>query len=300
MPTSWTDLLGSGVVVLDGGLSTQVESRGHSTDDPLWTGRVLVQDPDAITRAHRDFVEAGARIVVTASYQVSRAGFAASGREPAAADAALLASIEAARAATSGTSCLVAASVGPYGAILHDGSEYRGRYGLPREALVDFHAERLSVLAVGRPDLLAVETIPDVEEADALVRVLAGHADVPAWMTFSAADDARTCAGQPIEDAVSVAASAPSVVAVGINCTDPAHISGLVTRMRAVTSLPVIVYPNAGGAWNAADGTWDVAPGTLFPRSLVDEWREAGVAAIGGCCGTDAGVIADLAGQLDD
>ncbi len=300
MPSSWTDLFIDPVVVLDGGLSTQVESRGHSTDDPLWTGRVLVQDPDAITRAHRDFVEAGARVVVTASYQVSRAGFVASGLEAAAADDALLASIDAARAATNGTTCLVAASVGPYGAILHDGSEYRGRYGLPHQALVDFHAERLSVLAEGRPDLLAVETIPDVDEAEALVQVLAGHPDIPAWMTFSAADDAHTCAGQTIEAAVSVAAAAPSVVAVGINCTDPAHVTGLVRRMRAVTSLPVIVYPNAGGTWDAADASWNVAPGTPFPRSLVHEWREAGVSAIGGCCGTDAGVIADVAGQLGD
>ena len=298
MPAAWSDLFVEPVVVLDGGLSTQVESRGHSTDNPLWTGQVLVQNPDAITRAHRDFVEAGARVVVTASYQVSRAGFVAAGRSRDEADSALLASIEAARAATSDSSCLVAASVGPYGAILHDGSEYRGRYGLERAALVDFHAERLSVLAQGRPDLLAVETIPDVEEAEALVRALAAHPDLPAWMTFSAADHERTCAGQPIEVAAEVAASAPNVVAVGINCTDPAYVSGLVRRMRAVTSLPVIVYPNAGGQWSAADSSWDVASGTVLDPALVNDWRAAGVAAIGGCCGTDAGVIADLAHQL--
>jgi homocysteine S-methyltransferase len=300
MPSSWIDMFGTDVVVLDGGLSTQLESRGHAMDDPLWTGRVLVQQPEEITHAHRAFVHAGARVVVSASYQVSRAGFVRAGMQAAAADAALLSSIEAARAATIGTTCLVAASVGPYGAILHDGSEYRGRYGLSRAALIDFHADRLSVLAEGRPDLLAVETIPDVDEGAALAEVLAAYPGLPAWMTFSASDDARTCAGQPIEEAVSAAASAANVVAVGINCTDPVHVSGLVERMRAVTSLPIIAYPNVGGVWNPTSSSWDVPSGVAFPSRQVDEWRGIGVAAIGGCCGTDAGVIAELTRQLAD
>ena len=298
MQRTWSDLVGDSVVVLDGGLSTQLESRGHAMDDPLWTGRVLVQNPSAITRAHRDYVEAGARVLVTASYQVSRRGFAEAGLSPGAADEALVASIEAARVATVGQSCLVAASVGPYGAILHDGSEYRGRYGVARQALVDFHAERLDVLVRGRPDLLAVETIPDVDEAEALVEVLGEHSDVPAWMTFSAGDDSRTCAGQPIEDAVHVASSAPNVVAIGINCTEPGHVSGLIRRMRVVSSLPIVVYPNAGGVWSPTDSSWNVPSGPPLRRELVDDWCRAGAAAIGGCCGTDAGVIADLARQL--
>ena len=150
----------------------------------------------------------------------------------------------------------VAASVGPYGAILHDGSEYRGHYGRTRQQLADFHRERLDVLVAPRPDLLAVETIPDVAEAEALVDVLADHPTVPAWMTFSAADDAHLCAGQPIEEAVAVASSAPSVMAVGVNCTDPRHVAGLFRRIRGECDLPVVVYPNAGGRWDAADGQW--------------------------------------------
>ena len=155
-----------------------------------------------------------------------------------------------------GSGARVAASVGPYGAILHDGSEYRGRYGRTHRQLVDFHRERLDVLAATAPDLLAIETIPDVDEAAALVDVLADHPDLPAWMSFSAADDARTCAGQPIEEAVAVASSSPTVMALGINCTDPRHVRSLVERMRAATSLPIVVYPNAGGEWDASDGLW--------------------------------------------
>ena len=154
----WLDLFGEGPVVLDGGLSTQLEAHGHRLLDPLWTGRVLLEDPAAITRAHADFVASGADVVISASYQVSRRGFESAGLTPGSADAALISSIEAARRATEGTSARVAASVGPYGAILHDGSEYRGRYGLSHDELVEFHGERLAVLATGGADLLAVET----------------------------------------------------------------------------------------------------------------------------------------------
>ena len=294
MTTVWTDLFSNRPVVVDGGLSTQLEAQGHDVSGALWTGRVLLEDPGAVTRAHAAYVQAGADAVITASYQVSRAGFEASGLTSVQADAALLASIAAARDAAAGTSVRVAASVGPYGAILHDGSEYRGRYGLSHQRLVDFHRERIDVLAGGGPDLLAVETIPDVDEAVALVDVLADHPGLPAWMCFSAADAERTCAGQPIEDAVAAAVSAPSVVAVGINCTDPRHIVGLVSRMRTVTDLPIVVYPNAGGAWDPVDGTWHESGDGVFPDEIVRSWQAAGATAIGGCCGTDARAIAAI------
>ncbi len=297
--TTWTDLFGAAPVVLDGGLSTQLERRGQDISGPLWTGQALLTDPGAVTGAHADYVRAGADVIISASYQISRAGFDRAGLGRDAADAALAASTAAARQAVAGSDARVAASVGPYGAILHDGSEYRGRYGLTRQALVDFHRERLDVLAATSPDLLAVETIPDVDEADALVEVLADHPDLPAWMCFSAGDDERTCAGQRIEEAVAAAMAAPSVVAVGINCTDPRHIAGLVGRMRAVSELPIVVYPNAGGAWDPADGQWHEAGPAGFPSEIVEAWRLAGATAIGGCCGTDDRTITALAAQLD-
>jgi len=295
MPAAWSDLFVDPVVVLDGGLSTQVESRGHPTDNPLWTGQVLVQDPDAITRAHRDFVEAGARVVVTASYQVSRAGFVAAGRSRDEADSALLASIEAARAATSDSSCLVAASVGPYGAILHDGSEYRGRYGLERAALVDFHAERLSVLAQGRPDLLAVETLPDVDEAEAIVECLADYPELPAWISVSCVDDATTCADQPVEEAVRAAEGAPTVVAVGVNCTPPQHVSGILDRMAATTDLALVAYPNSGRGWDPRTG-WS-GTGVAMSDDDVRAWARR-AAFVGGCCGVGPADIARVAALL--
>lgn len=298
MSSQWSTMLGSGPVVIDGGLSTQLEARGHDVHDHLWTGRVLLDDPRAITRAHADYVEAGAQVLISSSYQVSRAGFMAEGLTAADADAALLASIAAARDAASGTDVLVAASVGPYGAILHDGSEYRGRYGLGHDALVDFHAERLEVLAQGAPDLLAIETIPDVDEVRALVEVLDGFPDLPAWVTFSAADAEHTCAGQRIEEAAAVASSASSVMAIGINCTDPRHVEGLVRRMRSATDLALVVYPNAGGSWDPGTGLWEDSASPGFAPALVEAWRQAGAVGIGGCCGTDASAIAALSDQL--
>jgi homocysteine S-methyltransferase len=304
MTYSWTDLFGTAPVVVDGGLSTQLEVLGEDTSGILWTGRVLLDNPHAVQRAHADFVAAGAGVVVTASYQVSRWGFEQAGMTADEADAALRASTMAARAAVEGvpgSGARVAASVGPYGAILHDGSEYRGRYGRTHRQLVDFHRERLDVLATTRPDLLAIETIPDVDEAAALVEALADHPGLPAWMSFSAMDDTHTCAGQPIEEAVAVASSSPSVIAVGINCTDPRHVLPLVERMRAAVAVPIVVYPNAGGEWDAADGLWHGTTadgGAAFPDEVVRAWIDAGATAVGGCCGTDARSISRVAGVL--
>lgn len=289
---SWQQVFGDRLVILDGGLSTQLAELGQDTSGALWTGRALLENPSAVTRAHADFVDAGADVVISASYQLSREGFEREGLSREDADAALRASTQAARAAVAGSDARVAASVGPFGAILHDGSEYRGNYGRTRQELADFHAERLAVLAETAPDLLAVETIPDVVEAEAIVDVLAEHGSLPAWMTFSAVDGAHVCAGQRIEEAVAVASSCPSIIGVGVNCTDPRYITELVTRIAGVTSLAIVVYPNAGGTWDAEREAWQgVGDGSAFPQAWVDEWVAAGARAIGGCCGTDADAI---------
>jgi homocysteine S-methyltransferase len=300
---SWQHVFGDDVVVVDGGMSTQLTRRGQDISGNLWTGRALVDDARAVMLAHADYIAAGADVVITASYQVSRPGFVAAGLTAADADAALAASIGAARSAADASArpVRVAASVGPYGAILHDGSEYRGNYGLSRQQLVDFHRERIDVLLAAGPDLLAIETIPDVREAEALVDVLA-DLDVPAWLTFSATEGGRTCAGQPIQEAVVVASSSPAVVATGINCTDPRLITDLVSRIRSAISLPIVVYPNAGGSWDAEDGEWhggvSVDASDAFPSHVLADWRAAGAVAIGGCCGTDAATISHVAREL--
>ncbi len=150
----------------------------------------------------------------------------------------------------------VAASIGPYGAMLADGSEYRGRYGLTVTQLKDFHRDRLRVLAGTDADVLAVETIPEVEEAAAVAALLAETPGAAAWVSFSCADGQRIRSGAPIEEAVAAVATTPAVLAVGINCTAPEHVPELIGRIAAVTALPVVVYPNSGEAWDAAGRAW--------------------------------------------
>lgn len=236
---------------------------------------------------------------MTASYQVSREGFVAAGRSAAQADAALRAAVDVARAATSGREACVAASVGPYGATLHDGSEYRGRYGVSHDRLVDFHGERLEVIAASEPDLLAIETIPDLDEVRALVDVLSDFTDVPAWLTMSCADGDRTSAGQPIEELVALVASTPTIRAVGVNCTAPEHVESLLTRLSDAGAAALVAYPNSGRAWSPTAG-WS-GEGTSVGKDLVARWRRVpGMALIGGCCGVGPDAVAAIARSLRD
>lgn len=290
-------LLASGPRAIDGGLATELESRGHVLDDTLWSARILIDQPDEVMRAHRSYIDAGATVVVTASYQVSRAGFIAAGRSAGDADDALRASVRVAREAAQGTDALVAASVGPYGAILHDASEYRGRYGVSRDQLIDFHAERLSVLVQEQPDLLAIETIPDLDEVEALVEVLRDFGDFPAWLTMSCADGQHSCAGQPIEGLVALTAAVPSVQAVGVNCTAPEHVESLLIRLSDAGAPALVAYPNSGRAWSPTAG-WS-GEGTDVGEDLVARWRAVPeLALIGGCCGVGPDSIAAISRSL--
>lgn len=236
---------------------------------------------------------------MTASYQVSREGFIGAGRSSEQADAALRTAVDVARAATSGRGAWVAASVGPYGAILHDGSEYRGRYGVSHDRLVDFHGERLAVIASSEPDLLAIETIPDLDEVRALVEVLSDFPSLPAWLTMSCADPDRTSAGQPIEDLVPLVADSPSIKAVGVNCTAPEHVDSLLRRLSDAGSVALVAYPNSGRAWSPTAG-WS-GEGTDVGEDLVARWRQVpGLALVGGCCGVGPAEIAGIARSLRD
>lgn len=237
--------------------------------------------------------------MVTASYQVSREGFIAVGRTGVEADGALRTAVEVARLAVAGRDALVAASVGPFGAIRHDGSEYRGRYGVSHARLVDFHGERLEVIAASGPDLLAIETIPDLDEVSALVEVLVDFPHLPAWLTMSCADGERTCAGQPIEDLVALTAELPSIRGVGVNCTPPEHVASLLERLSAAGAPALVAYPNSGREWSPKGG-WS-GEGAGVGEDLVARWRRVpGMALIGGCCGVGPEDIAAIARSLRD
>ncbi|WP_369274160.1 homocysteine S-methyltransferase [Streptomyces sp. R11] len=295
------EALAAGTVVLDGGMSNQLEAAGHDLSDELWSARLLAERPEAITEAHLAYFEAGADVAITSSYQATFEGFARRGISKDRATELLALSVELAREAArqargKGVTrpLWVAASVGPYGAMLADGSEYRGRYGLGVDELERFHRPRLEVLAGARPDVLALETVPDADEAEALLRAVRGLG-VPAWLSYSVAGD-RTRAGQPLEEAFALAADADEVIAVGVNCCAPQDVEGAVEIAARVTGRPVVVYPNSGEAWDAKARAWSGEAG--FVSAQVEAWRAAGARLIGGCCRVGPESIGSIARTL--
>ncbi|WP_405990063.1 homocysteine S-methyltransferase [Streptomyces sp. NBC_00986] len=281
------DALAAGTLVLDGGLSNQLGAAGHDLSDELWSARLLADQPEAIAEAHLAYYEAGADVAITSSYQATFEGFAKRGiKHDRAAELIALsvelaidAAVEAGRRGSE-RPLYVAASVGPYGAMLADGSEYRGRYGLSVAELEAFHRPRLEVLDLVGPDVLAFETIPDTVEAEALLRAARGLR-TPAWLSYSIAGD-RTRAGQPLEDAFVLAAEADEVIAVGVNCSAPEDVEGAVEIAARVTGKPVVVYPNSGETWDADARAWTGR--STFTAEQVEGWRAAGARLIGGCC----------------
>jgi homocysteine S-methyltransferase len=296
-----------GVVVLDGGLATELEARGQLLDDDLWSARILEENPELIRQVHLDYLRAGADCVVSASYQATFEGFARRGFSDQQVEQLLHLSVslclqarEIFWAETTDSSRLhplVAASVGPYGAFLADGSEYTGDYGLDRSGLRDFHRQRLAVLAASGADLLACETVPSLEEARALCDLLDESDGIPAWLTFSCRDHERICDGTPFVEAVEVALDCSRVIAVGVNCTSPIFISELLSSVGSITK-PLAVYPNSGEGWNAIDKRWTDVDLGGDPAVLCSDWRALGAELLGGCCRTDPAAIGSMRTRL--
>ena len=281
------------VSVLDGGLATELEAQGADLSDALWSARVLADEPERIVAAHAAFVAAGAEIAITSSYQASFAGFERAGITHDDAAGLMRRSVALAREAGAPQ---VAASVGPYGATLADGSEYTGRYGLTVAQLRRFHRPRLDVLASAGPDLLAVETIPTLAEVEAICAELDGLG-VPAWVSVSGTAS-TTAAGEPLAEAFAVAAACPAVIAVGVNCVAP-HVVGDAMQVAAsVTSKPLVAYPNSGETWDAVRRCWTGS--AEIDAGDVQSWLELGVRFVGGCCRLTPAQITSIARAARD
>ena len=284
------------VVVLDGGLATELEARGFDLDDRLWSAALVVDRPEEIERLHRDYLEAGADCIVSASYQATLDGLEAHGLSPAAAEGALAAAVELALSARDAFSRehpggdrsrpLVAASVGPYGAFLADGSEYTGDYGLDEDRLYRFHRRRWRLLASAGADLLACETIPSLVEARALARLLDETPEIAAWFSFSCRDGERLSDGSELAAAVRELDPVDGIVAIGVNCTAPEHLPELLRRAGAETAKPLVAYPNSGESWDAATRCWVAGEARCDLAAAAPEWARLGARLIGGCCRT--------------
>jgi homocysteine S-methyltransferase len=292
--------------VLDGGLATELERRGLLLDGPLWSARALDEAPEAILAVHHDYLCAGAQCLLTASYQASALGYQAAGLPSAAAaeraryalrSAVQLTRLAVARWHARGNSrtVLVAASLGPYGAALHNGAEFHGDYGVSLETLVAFHQERLEALRGAGADLLAFETVPSLEELRAIAQALATWPEARAWVSLTCRDGEHSAHGEPVELCARFLDTVPQVVAVGINCTSPVFLPSLITHLRAGTAKPVLVYPNSGEHWDARCRCWtgESSPGDF--RHMAAEWFAAGAQAVGGCCRTGPAHIREVA-----
>jgi homocysteine S-methyltransferase len=279
-------------VVLDGGLATLLEARGHDLTSDLWSARLLRDDPDAILGAHAEFFAAGAQVATSASYQASFAGFTTLGLDRSqAADLMRLSVVLAVRARDEHRpDGWVAASVGPYGAYLADGSEYRGDYDLDVAGLREFHHGRLEVLADAGADVLAVETIPCLAEVEALCAELAGSG-ITAWLSLSADGD-RTRAGEPLSEAWAMAADVAEIIAVGVNCCTPDD----VVPALADAPGPLVAYPNSGQGWDAVERRWTGE--SAFDPGAVGRWVASGARLVGGCCRVGPADIAEVAAQV--
>ena len=298
------------LIVLDGAFATELERRGCDLNDPLWSAKVLLEQPDIIGQVHADYFEAGADCAITASYQASVEGFQRRGLTGAEALDLIRRSVTLAREARDRfwegaghpkdrPRPLVAASVGPYGAFLADGSEYRGDYSLTEDQLVAFHRPRLRALVEAGADLLACETIPCLREAAALVRLLKEWPDTWAWISFSAKDGEHLCSGEKLGDAACWLEDQPQVAALGVNCTAPQHVVSLIGEIRGNSGKPVLVYPNSGEAYDAASKTWSGGGTSVGYGNWAKLWQKAGARLIGGCCRTTPEDIRAVA-QLRD
>jgi len=283
------------MTLLDGGFSTALEELGNSLTTSLWSGELLKSQRDQVRAAHKAFVDAGAEIIITSSYQLTYPGCIARGWSVEEIDSAFSASTDLARF----PGVKVAASVGPYGAYLADGSEYRGNYGLSIDELKDFHRERLRALIATNPDLLAIETIPELIEAKAIAELVQEiNPDIPLWVSFSCKSESEISSGEKFSEGVELVNSFSNAIAVGINCTAPHLIAPLL--QSASSTIPYVVYPNSGRVWDATNKVWTGAVGSSFESEDIELWKSLGAKIIGGCCGVSPSDIAQLSSLVKE
>ncbi|MCY7781807.1 homocysteine S-methyltransferase [Bacillus sp. FSL H8-0515] len=294
------------LIVLDGAMATELERKGCDLNDSLWSAKILMEEPDLIKQVHTDYFAAGADCAITASYQSTFEGFAARGLSEAEARRLIEMSVSIAAEARDEFWALeenrlnrpkpiIAASVGPYGAYLADGSEYRGNYGISEDELIEFHRPRMKALIEAGADVLACETIPCLAEAKAIVRLLKEFPETYAWISFSAKDGLHISDGTPAADCASWLDEHRQIAAIGINCTPLQHIPSLIEELKTHTFKPIIAYPNSGEQYDPKTKTWNGAACTEPYGASARTWYEKGAKLIGGCCRTKPEDIQDIA-----
>ncbi|PLY04111.1 MAG: homocysteine S-methyltransferase [Arcobacter sp.] len=296
------------VFIIDGALGTQLQKKGYDVNDSLWSAKFLNENPDAIALVHKEYLEAGANCIITASYQASYEGFIKKGFTEGKAKELIQSAITLAQKTRDDywntvedkenrIKPLVAASIGPYGAYLADGSEYSGNYGITDEELKEFHKRRLDVIIETSPDILACETIPTLKEAQILSDLLKDK-NIASWITFSAKDGTHINSGDEITKCMSWLNDQNHISAVGINCTAPQFISPLIEKTKQVCNKPIVIYPNGGSEYNPITKKWEDSNTNAEFGKMAHLWNKQGATLIGGCCQTGPEEIKDLVKYL--
>ncbi|MCG0890486.1 homocysteine methyltransferase [Lactiplantibacillus plantarum] len=299
---SLTEQLNRGPVVSDGAMATELEKRGVATNSALWSATAMLDHPDAIQAVHQSYLDAGAKIMTTNTYQANvpafeQAGIAAAQARQLIQQAVTIA--HTARDASHVTDAVIAGSIGPYGAYLADGSEYTGAYQLTPSAYQDFHRERLALIMAAGVDVLALETMPRLDEVQTLVQLITTTwPQQPYWVSFSIKDPQILCDGTSLAVAAKWVAAQPNVVAVGVNCTTLENIAPALATLKAAVAVPLIVYPNSGDQYDPVTKTWQETHLSHQFASFVPQWLAAGARIIGGCCRTTPKDIATVARAL--
>lgn len=284
------------ICILDGAFGTMLQNKGYDINDELWSAKFLNENPKVIAQIHTDYLQAGADCIITASYQASFEGFMKKGFSEQKAKELIQSSIFIAQKARDDfwnnfshkdtrPKPIVAASIGPYGAYLADGSEYSGDYKISDKELEAFHKKRLLTILEAKPDILACETIPSFKEAQILSDLLKKH-PYPAWISFSAKDAKHIHSGEEIKECARWFEKQDHIYALGINCTAPEFAALLIEEIRSVSSKPIVLYPNTGTAYNPITKQWQESTFNNTYGQLSYFWYQKGANAIGGCCGT--------------
>jgi homocysteine S-methyltransferase len=298
-----------GFLILDGGFATELEARGANLNDSLWSAKLLLEAPRMLEDVNYDYLRAGADVAVTASYQATIPGLMGHGLTAPQAEAMIRKSVAIARRArdrfwaepaaqVGRLKPLVVASIGPYGAYLHDGSEYLGHYGLTRNQLKDFHRARLAILVDCAPDLIAFESFPSQLEAEAIVELMDEFPQARCWFSFTCRNEKSISEGTLFCEAVRAVAASSQVLAVGLNCTAPRHVEALLLDAKHVTDKPLVAYPNSGECFDSTTGAWGQTSELAVIQSAAVKWYEAGARLIGGCCRTTPETIRSIRAAL--
>ena len=296
----------NGIMVIDGSMATALEALGADTNNSLWTAAALARQPELVKQVHLDYFRAGADCGITCSYQATIPGLMAHGYSQEEAEKIIADSVrifieareewwEAEGKAAGRAYPVCLAGIGPYGAYLADGSEYRGNYGVSSEVLYDFHRRRIEILKEAGADIMLIETQPSLKEA-VIAAEICEELEADYWVSFSCRDDHHICEGDLIKDcAKAFAEGYPHLKMIGVNCSKPDYIFMLVRILRGACDIPVGVYPNSGLVYDPETKTWSAPEGVLDFGAYALSYMKAGAAAVGGCCTTNAEHIRQVA-----